>query len=882
MNYSSTIWRCMIILTFSSMVPVSCSDFNPLGYLTVEPGTHFRLGSNLTVWCHVTKYKETQKWFDISLKLNGEAVLSRSRVNRTTMAFSLPKVGTPNSTVVCYLRENQRSLIVNGLDLHAGFPPEKPGNISCETTKSSELIDCSWRRGWETHFPTYYNISVQRENGIKLYSDQIEVAEKATLPRAMLDTNTTYLLIITASNYFGVSESDPFTLCIRDIVIPETPLITRAVFMNTSAVANLCWKTSESSTNLKVDVRLRTDKVTWTLKAVRVLSEGLIQVDNLKPLTEYEFQMRTCKSAAEMNTSVRTLCSRWSSSVRKTSSGKGPSKQLDVWRTLSNVRTHGMRIVTVLWKPPSPEDYCGELQQYRILWATDQKHEVTCPAAVVQWTGQVSLEVQTLTVTAVTLYGTSPPALVTLTHSDTLGPVLGAVTPAHNGRAVFVSWLSPVDSHRSVPEAELQYYVMEWTSVPAGELQWQKLSKDTRNTSITGLTVGVPYNISLHAVTSRGVSAPSSRLVYSSEKTPLSGPSITVLAHENKRISIQWEELPVDQQRGHLTKYTIYFQRMDSTNTVLNATVSEPGARRMWLDCPTGALVLQMTASTSAGEGPPGKPVSSQPSTNAVNLAIVTVFIVAVLTGITANLMCWSCIRQRVKQKCISWVPDWFVDDMPNLECSNAIKLLEHDENQRLFQVVYSETPLSPITVVSQEATEEPYPTIHVEVTQIESERPEPETPSQIMSDTWAELSDSPHVKSGYKPQIAILPHHGKEMNEREDKQDDNPENKEEDGCTCAFGGLMDGILFDGVVDFSDSPHGLTHSSVTAPLCPTTAETIVLIEQSVRAESPSLSLKQDDFLTPDTTDTSFSQLTNEAMLNSGYFPQVAAVRSTTC
>lgn len=42
--------------------------------------------------------------------------------------------------------------------------------------------------------------------------------------------------------------------------------------------------------------------------------------------------------------------------------------------------------------------------------------------------------------------------------------------------------------------------------------------------------------------------------------------------------------------------------------------MSEP--RHKWLDCPEGALALEMTASTSAGEGRRGPRVSSRPSSS--------------------------------------------------------------------------------------------------------------------------------------------------------------------------------------------------------------------------------------------------------------------------
>lgn len=70
--------------------------------------------------------------------------------------------------------------------------------------------------------------------------------------------------------------------------------------------------------------------------------------------------------------------------------------------------------------------------------------------------------------------------------SGVFGPVLRELAPAANGSAVFVSWSWPGTKHWSTPGGELLHYVVEWISVPATELQWQKLAKNQNNTSITG------------------------------------------------------------------------------------------------------------------------------------------------------------------------------------------------------------------------------------------------------------------------------------------------------------------------------------------------------------------------------------------------------------
>lgn len=68
-------------------------------------------------------------------------------------------------------------------------------------------------------------------------------------------------------------------------------------------------------------------------------------------------------------------------------------------------------------QPPTREDYSGEVQQYEIF--NGQKKEMTCHAALSQHTVQVPVEVQALSISAVTLYGASPLAVVPLRHSGT-------------------------------------------------------------------------------------------------------------------------------------------------------------------------------------------------------------------------------------------------------------------------------------------------------------------------------------------------------------------------------------------------------------------------------------------------------------------------------
>ncbi|XP_008296046.1 interleukin-23 receptor [Stegastes partitus] len=888
MKLSSAFWRCIILLTFLIKcwppLPASCHALNSPGYLTVKPDKLVLMGSKLTVYCHITEWPRRSH---MSLAVDGQTVGSGKKINDTTTMFNLTGVWKPLSAVICTLNSDGLSEIIGGLSLRAGLPPDKPENIICETTRSSDLTHCSWTRGQETHLDTSYNISISRENGTQIHSAQTQNTEKITIRRGMLEENTKYLMTITAYNHFGDSQSDPFIFRKMDIVIPETPHITQIEFGNNSTAAMLQWTTSESSLQLRAATRLSADNVFWEVREGTELSDGLIRVDDLRPLTEYEFQVRTCYSASGLTdtstsrSSNRSLCSKWSPSVRKTTPGKGPSKQLQVWRILGGQETNRQQTVTVLWKPPPPEDYSGEVKEYNIVLANDQKH--TCAAAINCCSVQVPAGVQTLSISVVTSYGKSPPAHVALRHSGVFGPVLGRLAPAANGSALLVSWSWQSSKQGSASGGEVLYYMMQWTSVPEAQLQWRQLAKDLKNTTITGLTPGVRYNVSLYAVTTRGVSAPSSSLGYAREQKPDSGPNMSVLSHEARRILIQWDELPVDQQRGFITKYTVYIQTLDSSNSELNVIVPGTGSRKMLLDCPEGALALQLTASNSAGEGPRGKQISSQPAAPAVGLVIVIVFVLTIFIGIIANLMCWSCVRERIKQKCISWGPAWLVENLPKAEHSNAIRLLEYDRDEPLFSSTYSDPPLSPVIMISQEESDEVYPAVHVEVSQTGSGQTATDTPL-VLSETGTVFVGNQLEHGSYKPQIAALT---PQEEEAEENQRDVPPNEVDDTCSSVFEGLLGGLLSSVDVDFSDSPQGLTLGSVSGLLWPRTAETSVLnsgylqdsraTEDGVETDSPfSLDVQKDDIMTPDTAD--LSLCAGETMLDGGYFPQVAAVK----
>lgn len=856
-------WRCQVFLLLIYICclfpPADCNFFNKLGNLTVEQSVPFLMGSDLTLHCQINDCKHLPHTYLYFEKREVQNTVLPWKFDGCTATFNLTNVREPDLNVFCKTSDQGTVHVVTGISLRSGLPPDKAQNIICETTRNAHFINCKWYKGQKTHVPTTYNISVTKESGSLTYSQQFEDADNCSIPKEPFDASIKYHLSIMAHNVFGETHSDPLTFYLSDVVIPEIPHITHINFRNQSPVAFLQWNTSESIENLQPFIRRRTIYGHWEEGHTKDLGDSLtVKVSGLKPLTDYEFQVKTCskqvqETDANPSSFTKTVCGKWSQSFWTKTPAKGPSEPLCVWRASVMTINNGQQIVTVFWKPPPADDFSGEIQHYEIFFGDGQKQEIIC-SSLSQCSARVPL-LRPISVTAVTSNGTSPPATVPLTQSDAPGPVWRAVTPAVDGSSVTVSWAPPLLNE------ELLNYVTEWTTVPSKDLLWQTVSRHQSEATVTGLESGVLYNISVYAVTTRGASAPSSSLVYSKELKPVCGPVLSVLVHESKRVLVQWTELPVEQRRGHITSYTVYYKVFNSSSSQLSVNVPVPGPKQKWLDCPEGALILQMSASTAAGEGPKGNRISSHPPAPPVGLVIVVIFIITFFIAIIVNLMCWKCVRKRVKQKCIAWGPEWLGDHLPKLINSNAIKLLQSDRSELSLITSYSDPPLSPISFLEEK--EELYPCVHVEsgLKQTDTTSAEPESTADIFS------PDST-VDCNYKPQINAF-----SFAETEDIKN----REEEKSSSFLFEGCMEGLLSSVQVDLSGGQAGPGLDTVNC-LWWLKTDKFNIDMMEIRTSTDKVDTKSDLSL-PDSEVSSdeasvvFSD-NNEGDLTGGYFPQL--------
>ncbi|XP_046905466.1 interleukin-23 receptor isoform X2 [Hypomesus transpacificus] len=571
------------------------------------------------------------------------------------------------------------------------------------------------------------------------------------------------------------------TICGIDLYpqYPDAPGIVNVLFANDSTSAEVLWASARPSLQQAAHLRFRKRNGSWVEKQATDL--GL------------------CAAAGAHRSARRAL--------EQVRSVAGPSQEPDVWRVMLPLEKDGARTVIVMWKHPGqPGSQVWHELAYLEHGDTQRVH---CAADTTQHSLLLSPEVRALEVTALTSYGRSPTATLYLNYTVLPAQVLTHLAGA-NG-SVVLSWTEAGAGDKAGAGDEagavLLGYVVEWRS-GSGVLGWQRVSREQRSTSITGLDAGVRYQVSLHADTSRGGCELASSLVYSRQQKPLAGPRARVVSHQAGEVVMTWEELALEEQRGFITHYSIYVRAQGAPQRKDTVLAGEP--RRHRLVCPKGYVSLSVSASTSVGEGPLGAWMPCPPPPPAV---IWVVGVATVVMVLLVNLLFCRYIRMRVKHTCMTFGPACLVESPPQPDNSNAIKLLleVQQEVQQTCWSRHSDPVLSLIEEVSQEERGEVYPDIHME---------HPITrPSQAPGE-GTEIRGGPSEglspQTGYKPQTsAPVPPPQEPKGEEEEARE---ERQEEDGMSapCWKGSVRDFELPGGLLGTWLCDLGLSASPIQA------------------------------------------------------------------
>lgn len=194
------------------------------------------------------------------------------------------------------------------------------------------------------------------------------------------------------------------------------------------------------------------------------------------------------------------------------------------------------------------------------------------------------------------------------------------------------------------------------------------------------------------------------------------------------------------------------------------------------------------------------------------------------------------------------------------------------EENEPTFSSPVPDPPLSPISLLSQEESEDAYPSVHSERSRAGSGHLPAEIPLLAVAD--------------YKPQVPLLAPQEEADEDNEEEQWGTPVSLEEGGCSEEPGGLLGGLIPTADVGFPP----LTLCSVGSCFWPPDPGSNLFQAGFSLGQSPSedneekplsLELPQCEIADYMAADPCLPQNKAAPTMHDGYFPQTAPACSTT-
>ncbi|XP_063787196.1 interleukin-27 receptor subunit alpha isoform X2 [Pseudophryne corroboree] len=338
---------------------------------------------------------------------------------------------------------------------------------------------------------------------------------------------------------------------------------------------------ADSPHPLLVELRYRIlGDSSWTLANESDLEVNAYSLDDPEPYTKYEFQIRYLPDEQQKNRG-----SLWSESYVLTTPEDVPTGTLDVWRSLEK-----WPLLLIMWKPLSPQSARGEILNYHVVFSgTESKiTEALCCSMI------MPAQTTHVCVSARNSKG--------LGNGTCLTPLCSGIS-LFGGRAwgdasgrINVWWEEPLS-----PRLPLSYLV-EWREDGNKQLNWTR-SQTANQTLILPdvFTTGVLYHISVFALKDDECVANLSTETYSLEGVPSASPNFFIHVLTSTEAVISWDEIPVQHRRGNLKHYSIY---VNSTDRYQHHKVYSGNETLSGLS-PGTVYTVWMTATTTAGEGPP-------------------------------------------------------------------------------------------------------------------------------------------------------------------------------------------------------------------------------------------------------------------------------------
>ncbi|XP_037310513.2 granulocyte colony-stimulating factor receptor [Pungitius pungitius] len=469
--------------------------------------------------------------------------------------------------------------VVAGLEIRAGYPPEAPRNLSCQTNLTTPItLTCSWDPGQqETHLHTKYTLHTQicDSNENDTY-EPLPGVHRYSIPRSGFVLFSNIHIYVKAVNELGEATSEAVDLEPVSAAKFDPPTIVRIQAVPRKyGCLKLSWNLSQqlawtASLRLDLEVRLTpADGGQWGEQPILrsgVRTSRPVDLCRLLHGTRYLAQIRVRYQ--------RGPWSEWSRSRSGVTLENAPAGRLDCWLKASRDRADKALDVLLFWKPSKQFRANGQNVSYTVVGKRNGK---VCSTTRHYCAFRVSSRVKKVYLSAVNAVGKSSPTEVWIYPPGTREAVSNVTVVPRDDRSLLVQWKSQRSSN-------LTGFVVEWRPLlqtDPSSTQFELTDQNQTQLFIAGsLEPYKPYGISVYPRFKDGIGPPQTVDAYSREKAPSMVPKLQITKIWKSHVELAWDEIPLEQRNGFIQNYTVFYCDPKGHFQVANA---DPKERRVVL-----------------------------------------------------------------------------------------------------------------------------------------------------------------------------------------------------------------------------------------------------------------------------------------------------------
>ncbi|XP_046717209.1 interleukin-6 receptor subunit beta-like [Silurus meridionalis] len=558
----------VLFLLFSCTVGScdSCAKILPdsTGHIVVELEKPFTAVCNL---CNESVYTaDDVTWFFGTVALPRE---SYTKLNKSAVSVTVNVSSDMNNPLVCKASKQDISYeekCIYGIYLDKGYPPLKPEQLNCialqHGPRISPELTCSWKPGTrDPIISTSYTLYAWFGSTMLNVTSHKNATQTLTINVGTFPNHLQLTVWVEAHNQLGTVKSDELSNDAEYFVQTNPPGNIRVIPEDgfpTSLMVN--WTHPIHDTVLKLSYHIRYCKAGCSVweELPQNLTKAYIQsfrLQYLQPYTEYVVQMRCIRQKGLSH------WSNWSQNATARTPEDIPSNRVDLWRVYEEASNNS--VVKLIWKDPEKPN--GKILGYNITIKNNghsETHEISSKELRFSLKGDKAL----IKITANNSIGVSPPATLMIQRPGiSLYPGVEQVNCSARDGKLLVNWHPPSYNRNE--------YVIEWVLVPDKKIGWQRVLGRVNNMYIEGLKPFKRYNISVYPLYRVQGSSNLGRQVtvqaYLQQGPPLRGPIVNVTATGKTTAQLTWNEIPIDDQQGLLTNYTISYKTKNTEQFIV-------------------------------------------------------------------------------------------------------------------------------------------------------------------------------------------------------------------------------------------------------------------------------------------------------------------------